>query len=63
MKKIIFLSIFFYLRICYNLKKVTYKEKQMEDGLIAIVKSQLETHELWEIDDCVRILFELIHEE
>lgn len=41
----------------------TPKEKQLEDGLIAIVKAQLETHKLWEIDECVRILFELSHEE
>lgn len=41
----------------------TPKKKQLEDGLISIVKTQLETHELWEIDECVRILFELSHEE
>ena len=41
----------------------TPKEKQLEDGLIAIVKAQLETHKLWEIDECVRILFDLSHEE
>lgn len=41
----------------------TPKEKQLEDGIIAIVKAQLETHELWEIDECVRILLELSHEE
>lgn len=41
----------------------TPKEKQLEDGLIAIIKEQLETHELWEMDECVRILFELNHKE
>ena len=41
----------------------THKEKQFEDGLRSIVNAQLEAHELWEIDECVRILFELSHEE
>lgn len=39
------------------------KERQLEDGLLSIVKVQLETHELWEIDECVRTMFELSHEE
>lgn len=41
----------------------TPKEKQLEDSLMSIVKDQLETQELWEIDECVRILFELSYEE
>ena len=43
-------------------KENTPKEKQLKDGLISIVKAQFETHELWEIDECVRLLFELSHE-
>lgn len=44
-------------------KDSTPKEKRLKNGLISIVKAQFETHELWEIDECVRILFELSHEE
>ena len=36
-----------------------HKDKHLEEGLLSIVRAQLETYELWEIDDCVRILFEL----
>jgi len=35
------------------------KDKRLENSLKNLVMDQLETHELWEIDDCVRILFDL----
>ena len=35
------------------------KEKQLESSLRNLVMDQFEMHELWEIDDCVRILFDL----
>lgn len=35
------------------------KEQRLENSLKNLVMDQLETHELWEIDDCVRFLFGL----
>lgn len=35
------------------------KEKRLENSLKNLVMDQFETHELWEIDDCVRILFDI----
>lgn len=39
------------------------KDKQLENSLKNLVINQLEMYELWEIDDCVRILFDLSHNE
>ena len=35
------------------------KDKQLENSLKKLVMDQIETHELWEIDYCMRILFDL----
>ena len=39
------------------------KEDRLENSLNNLIMDQLETHELWEIDDCVRILFDLSFKE
>lgn len=36
-----------------------HKDKQLENSLKKLVMDQIETHELWEIDECMRILFDL----
>lgn len=35
------------------------KDKQLENSLKKLVMDQIETHALWEIDECMRILFDL----
>lgn len=37
--------------------------KQLENCLKSLIMDQLETHELWEIDDCICLLFDLGYSE
>ena len=44
---------------CQSEHENMFKEKELEDCLRDILLNQDETHELWEIDECVRLLFDL----
>lgn len=42
-----------------NERENTPHENKLEDCLRDVVLNQIVSHELWEIDECVRFLFDL----
>lgn len=42
---------------------IVLKEQLHKHDLQSLIINQFETHEIWEIDDCVRFLLEMNHRE
>lgn len=47
--------------MCCQEEKNIARAKEMERRLESIIFEQFETEELWEIDDCIKLLFDLSH--
>lgn len=47
--------------MCYKEENKIARRKEMNGRLESIILEQFETEELWEIDDCIKLLFDLSH--
>lgn len=45
--------------MCYKEENKIARRKEMDGRLESIILEQFETEELWEIDDCIKLLFDL----